>query len=432
MTTLNFLHMGQYLERFDKRMWTTTSFEYHTGKPYYSLFMEKPLKELGIEVNILPFDQIDKNRPWFVNLNILTHNWGDEEGQDMYNDWPEELMEELINGQAYLIVNNENEYETTQAFKQFHFQYDKNPKIPSNKIFYLSPAYQCKDIYKNVTESLGIRSNLIKVIYVPHVDMLCSDSSIELSNRMKFNEIRSKKYISLNRMLRFHRPVLIGLLENLGCLTDGHVSLGINQNDKNNFQLHGGIKPYISRSIKSFPIGETEIHIRDRSLNGLENLYNKLPLVLDQEEFETNYAPWEFIPWKHVEDSYFSVVCSTHFFKWQEISLGWNEKEWRPLLYGHPFIIANRPHTLKVIRQFGFLTFNKWFDESYDDIEDDWQRLDAIAKEVNRLSKISAQEWDLMFKDMAITLNYNKHMLINNRWYNVFYGSDLKELIKWI
>ena len=84
------------------------------------------------------------------------------------------------------------------------------------------------------------------------------------------------------------------------------------------------------------------------------------------------------------------------------------------------------------MRQFGFLTFNKWFDESYDDIEDDWQRLDAIANEVNRLSKISDQEWDLMIKDMATTLNYNKHMLINNRWYNVFYGSDLKELIKWI
>ena len=45
---------------------------------------------------------------------------------------------------------------------------------------------------------------------------------------------------------------------------------------------------------------------------------------------------------------------------------------------GHPIIQFAPYKTLEVMKQYGFKTFDKWWDESYDDEPDDWKRLEMI------------------------------------------------------
>ena len=87
---------------------------------------------------------------------------------------------------------------------------------------------------------------------------------------------------------------------------------------------------------------------------------------------------------------------------------------------------------LKLLRSFGFLTFGKWIDESYDGIEDDWDRLYAIAKETERLCNLYDNELDYIILDMKNTLDYNYEVLVNKKWDLFFYGGDLKNLVSYL
>ena len=48
--------------------------------------------------------------------------------------------------------------------------------------------------------------------------------------------------------------------------------------------------------------------------------------------------------------------------------------------YCKPFVINGDKGTLKYLHSIGFKTFDKWWDESYDEIKDGWERFDAILK----------------------------------------------------
>ena len=50
-----------------------------------------------------------------------------------------------------------------------------------------------------------------------------------------------------------------------------------------------------------------------------------------------------------------------------------------------------RPYLLKYLRDKGFDTFDDVFDNSYDEIENDWDRFQAIMKEVKRICDLQQE-----------------------------------------
>jgi len=66
---------------------------------------------------------------------------------------------------------------------------------------------------------------------------------------------------------------------------------------------------------------------------------------------------------------------------WKEDMI--SEKLFRSFIYKRPFIRLGMPHSLKVLRSWGFKTFDGvLFDESYDDIEDCFERTNHILNQV--------------------------------------------------
>ena len=79
----------------------------------------------------------------------------------------------------------------------------------------------------------------------------------------------------------------------------------------------------------------------------------------------------------------------------------------------HPFLVASYPHTLRVFRDLGYETFNDWFNEDYDDIYDDYDRLTAILAEIERIKDTySIKSLIDIKKDMRLVIdhNYNNYM----------------------
>lgn len=90
------------------------------------------------------------------------------------------------------------------------------------------------------------------------------------------------------------------------------------------------------------------------------------------------------------------------------------EKIFRPIVTRRPFILVAAPGNLAYLKSYGFMTFDKWIDESYDLEQDHDRRLSMIVNEIEKLSKLPYNELVIMHKEMEEILDYN---------FNHFYGN---------
>ena len=92
-----------------------------------------------------------------------------------------------------------------------------------------------------------------------------------------------------------------------------------------------------------------------------------------------------------------------------------SEKIYKPLACKHPFVVVGVDKTLEYLKQFGYKTFDKWIDESYDNEPDEDKRMSMIVEEVKRLTAISHEEWQAMIIEMIPTLQHNFDTLCRNK-----------------
>ena len=109
-------------------------------------------------------------------------------------------------------------------------------------------------------------------------------------------------------------------------------------------------------------------------------------------------------------DSYISIVTETSFYIDNDFI---SEKIWKPLYQFHPLIVVGRPHLLKYLKEIGFKTFDWLIDETYDTIEDNDLRMEAIVKEIKKLNKLSLDKIQTIIKQNFDKLEHNHHMLNN-------------------
>jgi hypothetical protein len=69
------------------------------------------------------------------------------------------------------------------------------------------------------------------------------------------------------------------------------------------------------------------------------------------------------------------------------------EKILRPIACAHPFVLAAGPGALKYLRSYGFKTFDKFWDESYDEETDTLLRLQKIITTMKQIQNLSPDEW---------------------------------------
>jgi hypothetical protein len=109
------------------------------------------------------------------------------------------------------------------------------------------------------------------------------------------------------------------------------------------------------------------------------------------------------------------------------------EKTYKPIYVCQPFIIVGNAHSLKKLKELGYKTFDKWWDESYDEEMDFICRLKSIIKLLEEISTWDFKKCDSIRKEMKEVLihNYNR-MLSNNEQYKIYSSlqTDSKNIVK--
>lgn len=102
--------------------------------------------------------------------------------------------------------------------------------------------------------------------------------------------------------------------------------------------------------------------------------------------------------------AFLHVVTETMYYP---NKLHLTEKIFRPIVFQRPFVLAGCAGNLAYLKRYGFETFGRWWDESYDKETDNERRLTMIADIVERLSSYSISALRDMYQEMLPVLEHN-------------------------
>jgi hypothetical protein len=107
---------------------------------------------------------------------------------------------------------------------------------------------------------------------------------------------------------------------------------------------------------------------------------------------------------KPYHDYFMEIVVETDC-----VSNTWiTEKTIKNLYIGKPFIMMCGAYSLTRLQQAGFKTFGPWINESYDQIENNYLRFEAIKAEIDRIATLSIDELNNIYQEMLPTIEYNR------------------------
>ena len=143
-------------------------------------------------------------------------------------------------------------------------------------------------------------------------------------------------------------------------------------------------------------------NLLDSHASSLHSLPWKLDHVNATGDLSARFGYQEYDLWQR---SLWHIVNETVFY---EPKQHLTEKVFKPIVAQRPFVLVAAPGNLRYLRSYGFQTFDRWIDESYDDIHDPDQRLDAIAVEIARFAAMPLDELKEIHQDMLPVLQFNK------------------------
>jgi hypothetical protein len=100
------------------------------------------------------------------------------------------------------------------------------------------------------------------------------------------------------------------------------------------------------------------------------------------------------------------------------------EKTLKPIYTCQPFIIVGNPYTLKKLKDYGFQTFSRWWDESYDEETDESKRIEKIFKVMRDISTWDKNKCRETLIEMNEILKHNFRIL--------FTTTELKKLYSFL
>jgi len=232
---------------------------------------------------------------------------------------------------------------------------------------------------------------------------------------LRHNESESKKsvFLSLNRRLDIHRLLTIAQFKSNPLLHDHKISLGNVYNAPIQEQFISFIDNVLDLSYFDNP---------RKIRQAVDEVIKQIPIVLDEDTSKINFA--NNLNLDLQRNTFVSVVTESLY---TERSVFFSEKIYKPIYCAQPFIIVGSPYSLKKLREQGYQTFGKWWDESYDEEPNFIKRLTKLEKVYEYIGSLSySQLYDMTveMEDVFIN-NFNTLMSLDRLSRSVNFLEDL-------
>ena len=235
---------------------------------------------------------------------------------------------------------------------------------------------------------------------------------INLRDGIEFvaNPNPAKKFVFMNRGPRPHRIYLLCELIKRDLIKDCFLSFNTTKEIIPDYLHMDSHMPGLSKLMEE----------------QLPKIVDQLPINLTLDENHTNSLHVTEEEEYLYKDSLFALVAETQFMSSRVLAdpsmrdLGHRppgpfltEKTWKILRVKHPLVLASTPFCLQALRELGYKTFHPFIDETYDTIEDDMERINAVIAEVERLCSMSEEDTIQWLKDVQPICEHNYSVLKN-------------------
>jgi len=223
----------------------------------------------------------------------------------------------------------------------------------------------------------------------------------KLSNRLLF---RSNAIPTFNFTDIKYQPISYYLGKNIDSMFD------INERtmEYTFLSLYGGYRAEreeVHQFLKTEGILEKSIYSYNSIDSNIENSYSKWieGNMSDTDKFSLMMKPGEYY-----RNTFCSIVYESNF---NNNVTFFTEKVNKCFLGGHPFIVVSTPKFLSNLKELGFETFNRWWDESYDDEPNDLKRMKTIKETILDVSSWSIEKCREVYTEMIPILQHNQNIL---------------------
>lgn len=148
--------------------------------------------------------------------------------------------------------------------------------------------------------------------------------------------------------------------------------------------------------------------ISDSAQQIIDDAETKAGYINTTNQLDSNFVS-QYISMPIMDASWYSVVGETIsnndcFFV--------TEKTAKPLMAGRPFVMLSGKHTLKHLRSLGFQTFSAVIDESYDEIDDEYERITAAFDSFQALCKLDPID---VYQQLGDVLQHNQKIMYSKQ-----------------
>mgnify|MGYP003150487274 FL=1 len=314
---------------------------------------------------------------------------------------PEQILDEVRKENCTLVFDNTLEGDRIDGRHLLFPLYGsiKKLKLPAKQVVFITNDLNSEDSHNvySTQDKIKVISFMWNVYDVKRLmkhKFLRNIKNIDTEiNYKKKNIEKIKPFLKVNRTNRPERDLFMLFIEHEDLYDKFKISFP--HFSKEDFPTHNRFKKYLKPSNINF-------------------LLNKVPFDIDKTD-ETNHGPAGYgegyfnadLPFQpiHYRNTLFSIVMCA--FPFVENACHLHSSTFNPIHQGHPIIQFGPYKSLERMRERGFKTFDKWWDESYDEIKDGWERFDAVLKLVDKLSRKSNKELLEMYIEMKDVLQHN-------------------------
>lgn len=267
----------------------------------------------------------------------------------------------------------------------------KNSDLKSYEI------YHCEKVPSHIQEKIGFE------VPIKYYDLFLTELSTYNKFSLSFSDNFEYKISCFNHRFDYHRQIIASLLYRRNnsfvtlCRKKGLEDILRNKDIPiNDFEPE--FRKIITKSLcyldkeKLRVFGEGDIILTD------DNSYAASHKI-DQNTNKIIYS---------IQNGFANIITETRYNSpFNYIS----EKSLKPIQACRPFIMLGPAGNLKMMQDFGFKTFNHWWDESYDSEPNPNKRFEMVYEIVKQILDTDPKQLKQQLNEMDSILRYNKKVL---------------------
>ena len=373
--------------------------------------MVRPLfshSTLPFVMNFKPVDinEIDEDTHYFYFVTLHHHNFL---AARHLNLLPEYVLTDLRKGRCKLVLDNTLEGDRVEEFLEELYKSLDNLNIQPERVTYITSNLLAEDVFKEWYQSQDIKIGKLNVVSFPW--------NIHDVKRLK-REKHLPETVNIEEEIKYKKENFNKLVPFLKVNRTGRPERNLYMLFINKYNLYDKFKISFNKYYDEYDLFEFFPELIDKE--NIEDLKSKVPFDIDSTDRDNHGPPGvgagkfnadlPFDP-THYRNTLISVVMCA--FPFVEKACHIHSSTYNPIYCGHPILQFGPQGHLKKLRDLGFKTFDRWWDESYDDIEFGWGRFRAVLEITQELYNKSNEELLKMYEEMKDVLQHNSDLIAN-------------------